>query len=461
MFFALKNTTERNVLLMVFFNAFSMPLMLSATNVALPNLANELQLSAVVLSWVPMIYLMASAMFVLSFGRLADMLGRKRIFIIGNACLIISSIFAALAESAMFLLIARCLQGISAAMLYATQIAIVSSVFLPPRRGQIIGFTVSIIYIGLTIGPFLGGYFIEQFGWRSSFVFHIPIALFSLFYALVIVKEEWKSDAELKFDYLGSLLYALAIAVLCIAVSLLPNINAYALIMISMFCFIGFYFHQKNKRTPLLDVTLLTKSRLFSMSCLASLLIYTAIFGNVVLISLYLQFIKEESALATGLIMMLQPFAMAIISPLAGKYIQHIEARYLATAGLLILTIALFMLSLLDWQSSTVFIAVALSLTGIGFGLFSSPNVSVIMGAVDKRYLGSANAVVAAMRVLGQLTSMILVTSCMSYILGSKTISANLPSLLEAIHICFVIAVGFSIAAALFSFSRGQETQSP
>lgn len=458
---AFKNTIERNVLLMVFFNAFATPLMLSATNVALPNLANELQLTAVQLSWVPMIYLMAGAMFVLSFGRLADMFGRKRIFILGSASLVISSILAALADSAVHLLAARCLQGVSAGMLYATQIAIISSVFMPPRRGKMIGLTVSIIYFGLTLGPFLGGYLIDQYGWRSSFLFHIPIALLSLFYALVIVKEEWKSEVKLNFDYTGSILYALAIIILCVAVSLLPNLYAYTLIIVSLLFFISFYFHQKNKTIPLLDVNLLSKSRLFSMSCLASLLIYTAIFANVVLISLYLQYIKNESAIVTGVIMMLQPLAMAIVSPLAGKYIEHIEARYLATTGLIILTIALFMLSQLGWQTSTVYIAIALTLTGVGFGLFSSPNVSVIMGAVDKRYLGSANAVVATMRVVGQLTSMILVTSCMTYMIGNKTIADNLPSLLEAIHLCFFVAIVCSVVAALFSFTRGEQTQSP
>ena len=178
------NSLQRITLIMVLLNAFTTPLMLSAVNVALPAIAIDLSMNAVLLSWVPMAYLMASAMFVLIFGRIADMVGRKRIFLLGTASVIVTSLIAAFAVNGSMLISARFLQGVSAAMLYATQVAIVSSVFPPAKRGRAIGLTVSTIYLGLTIGPLIGGYVIDAFGWRASFMVHIPLAVMVLFVGL-------------------------------------------------------------------------------------------------------------------------------------------------------------------------------------------------------------------------------------------------------------------------------------
>lgn len=195
-----EHSLQRITLTMVLLNAFTTPLMLSAVNVALPSIATDLSMNAVLLSWVPMAYLMASAMFVLIFGRIADMVGRKRIFLIGTIGVIVTSLIAAFAVNGTMLIAARFLQGVSAAMLYATQVAIVSSVFPSAKRGQAIGLTVSTIYLGLTIGPLIGGYVIDVFDWRASFMVHIPLAIIVLVIGLFYVKGEWCSDDRGSFD---------------------------------------------------------------------------------------------------------------------------------------------------------------------------------------------------------------------------------------------------------------------
>ena len=184
-------SVQQAALVMVLLNAFTTPLMLSATNVALPRIAEDLNLDAVLLGWIPMAFLMASAMFVLVFGRIADMVGRKRIFLIGTVSVIITSLLASMASNGSLLISARFLQGMSAAMLYATQIAIISSVFPPEQRGRAIGMTISIIYLGLTCGPLIGGFLIDFYGWRASFVFHIPLAIVVLLIGLFKVKKLW------------------------------------------------------------------------------------------------------------------------------------------------------------------------------------------------------------------------------------------------------------------------------
>jgi EmrB/QacA subfamily drug resistance transporter len=452
-----ESSLQRLTLTMVLLNAFTTPLMLSGVNVALPSIASDLSMNAVMLSWIPMAYLMASAMFVLIFGRLADMLGRKRIFLMGTSCVIITSLIAASATNSTMLISARFLQGMSAAMLYATQVAIISSVFPPAKRGRAIGLTVSTIYFGLTIGPMLGGYVIDTFGWRASFVMHIPLAILVFIIGSVFVKGDWSSDERGSFDLFGALIYIVSILFACISVSYLPSLISLILLALSLFGFAFFFLFERVHKHPILNVSLFFTNRIFTFSCLASLIIYTATFANVVQVSLYLQYLKGLSATSAGLIMMCQPLTMAIFSPLAGRMSDKIEPRYLATIGMAISCGGLLLLSNLQIESSTNYLIGALVTTGFGFSLFSSPNVNAIMGAVEKRSLGSANGVVATMRIFGQMTSMILVTLVFALILGTAEIQAsNYDALDKAIRLIFTIAACLCLPGLYFSMARGK-----
>lgn len=450
------SSLQRITLTMILLNAFTTPLMLSGVNVALPSIASDLSMSAVLLSWIPMAYLMASAMFVLIFGRLADMVGRKRIFLIGTSCVIITSLIAAFSINSTMMIAARFLQGMSAAMLYATQVAIISSVFPPPKRGRAIGLTVSTIYFGLTIGPMVGGYVIDSFGWRASFLMHIPLAIVVFIMGTVFVKGEWSSDERGSFDLFGALIYIVSILLICIAVSNLPSIMSFSLLAFSLIGFAFFFLFEKAHKHPILNVSLFFTNRIFTFSCLASLIIYTATFANVVQISLYLQYLKGLSATAAGMIMMCQPLTMAVFSPLAGRLSDKFEPRYLATIGMAISCAGLLLLSNLQIDSDINYLITALVITGFGFSLFSSPNVSAIMGAVEKRSLGSANGVVATMRIFGQMTSMILVTLVFALFVGAAEIQpSNFQALAEAIRMIFSIAACLCLPGLYFSVARG------
>ncbi len=448
---------QKAALIMVLLNGFTTPLMLSAANVALPAIADDLKINAVMLSWVPMAFLMASAMFVLIFGRLADMYGRKRIFLAGTVSVIITSLLAAVSTNGELLIAARFLQGVSAAMLYATQIAIVSSVFPPEKRGHAIGMTVSTIYLGLTCGPVIGGYLIDVAGWRASFVFHIPLAIIVLLIAVLKVPGEWRAEEKGEFDIKGAMIYSLSIVFLCIGVSTLPESTSLVLILLGMVGIFVFFNIARRTTHPIFDVRLFFSNRVFTLSCLASFILYTATFANVVLISLYLQYLKGMSASAAGLFMMIQPLTMAIFSPLAGRLSDRIEPRIIASAGMVMTALGLIMLALLNGVSSTAYLIVALVITGLGFSLFSSPNTNAIMSAVEKRYYGSASGSIATMRVLGQMSSMILVTLVFALMIGPVEIQpANYASLQQAIHVCFTIAAFLCLPGFVFSLVRGR-----
>ena len=452
----LENPMQRITLIMILLNAFATPVMLSAVNVAIPFIADDLSVNAVLLCWIPMAYLMASAMFVLIFGRIADMVGRKKIFLMGTTSVIVTSLIATLVDSGITLIAVRFLQGISAAMLYATQVAIISSIFPPAKRGYAIGLTVSAIYLGLTIGPLIGGYAVDLYGWRASFVVHLPLAMIALAIGILYVKDEWLSDVRGSFDLFGAILYMLSILVLCFGVSYLPSVLSSILIFFSLFGFIFFFLFERKHIHPIFDTTLFFTNRVFTFSCLASLIIYTATFANVVQINLYLQYLKGFSATAAGMIVMCQPITMAIFSPIAGRLSDKFEPKYLSTVGMGITCCGLIMLSNLEIHSELNYLILSLVITGFGFSLFSPPNVNAIMGSVEKKFYGSATGAMATMRVIGQMFSMVLVTLIFALIIGSVDINKeNYGALEDAIRIIFSISAILCIPGLYLSMARG------
>ena len=445
------------LLIMVLVSGFTMPLMLSASNVALPAIATDLQLDAVLLSWIPMIYLMASAMFIVIFGRVADNSGRKRIFLLGTTAVILSSTLAALSPNATILLFARFLQGVSAAMLYATQMALVSSVFPPAQRGRVIGLVVSSIYVGLAVGPLLGGFVIDTLGWRFAFLLQLPLAAVVLWIGLFRVRSEWCAPLTQAFDWPGAVLYASAILLLCLGVSRLPAPQSVVLLALSAATMFAFTRHARRSPHPIWDVRLFFSNRVFTFSCAASLIMYSATYANVVLLSLHLQYLKQMSATMAGLLILVQPLSMAVLSPFMGRLSDRIEPRVLASLGMAITTAGLLLLAALSGNGSNTALVMALLLTGAGFSLFSSPNANAIMGSVGREQAGSASGAVATTRLLGQLNSMVLVTMVLSLVVGATTITAeNLPALESAISLSFLIAALLCLPGIALSLRRGR-----
>lgn len=448
---------QRAALVTVVVSSFALPLMLSAVNVALPSVARALRMDAVTLSWVQLVFLTASAATVLAFGRLADLVGRKRVYTLGTVALMVTSVLAACAGDARLLLVARGLQGASAAMIYATQIALLSSVYPPQQRGQAIGLLVSSVYFGLTCGPLIGGWLIEQFSWRAAFVAHLPLTLAVLVFGIPRLHGEWKAEHPGRFDITGALLYAGAIVSLMWGGASLPGTLALFGVALGIAGLAGFYFHQKAHPDPLFDVRLFGSNRVFALSSLASLLMYATTYSILVLVSLHLQFLRGLKPAEAGLVMLAQPLMSAVLSPLAGRLSDRIEPRVIASAGIAATGIGLVLLAMLTPTSPLSRVVACLALTGIGFSLFSSPNANAIMSGIDKRLYGVAGGVVATMRVLGQLASMGLVTMAFALTMGRvEIVPASYPALARALDLSFLIAAALCVPALLCSLARGR-----
>ncbi len=451
---------RRVVIAMVILNSFTTPLTLSAANVALPAIAGHFSLSAAMLSWVPMAYLMAGAMFILIFGRLADQFGRMRLFLIGTVAMALSSAFTGMAINSAMLIGGRFLQGVSAAMLYATHLAIVASAFPPNQRGRAIGIVISTVYVGLMAGPVLGGIVTDQFGWRANFFLHIPLSLVVLAVGLsrlfLADRRDWTGD-RIPFDFPGAALFCMAIMFLCLGASLLPSMASAALLLLFTASILAYIRYANSVPSPIWDVRLFFRNAIFTRSCGASLIMYTATYSNIVLMSLYLQELKSLSASAAGLMLMIQPAAMALLSPIAGRLSDRGEPRVIATAGMALSAIGLLMLSNLDSGSDLSTAAIALVLNGTGFGLFTSPNSNAIMSSVEAKDYGAASATISTTRVLGQLGSMVLVALAMSLLIGERLIDADtLPQLERAIQLTFGLAAAICVPGIVLSMLRGR-----
>lgn len=448
---------QRAALVTMVVSAFALPLMLSAVNVALPAMARELHMNAILLSWVPLAFLTASAATVLSFGRMADMFGRKRIFTYGTVSLLITSGLLTIAPNAEILLFLRVLQAVSTAMLYGTQVAILSSLYPPEKRGAAIGMLVSGVYFGLTCGPLVGGWLVEHLSWRATFIAHAPLTLLVLIFGIPRIKGEWKAEHQGRFDWIGAALYAASIASLMGGASALPLFRGIGLMTVGALGIGLFFRHQHMQTDPLFDVSLFYTNRVFTLSSLASLLMYATTYSTLVLMSLYLQFLKGLAPTQAGMIMLAQPLVSAIMSPLAGHLSDRTEPRVIASLGMAITGCGLFLLSRLTPMTPLGYITTCLVITGFGFSLFSSPNSNAIMSAVDKRQYGLAGAAVATMRVLGQLASMGLVAVAFALTLGPVTIEpSTYPRLARAIDVSFMIAAILCVPGILCSLARGK-----
>jgi len=437
--------------------SFVAPFMVSATNVALPAIQAEFHIDAVLLSWIATSYLLAKVILLLPISQVADAFGRKKIFLLGLSVFIVASLGAALARNAAELILLRVLQGLAIAMVITTGVAILISVFPASSRGRAIGIYVTGVYLGLSAGPTIGGVMTQAFGWRSIFIAVVPLGLGSLYLTMRYLKGEWKPSAGRKLDWTGSALYILSMLAITYAVSLLPHPRAYAVTALGLIGLCAFARFEKRASNPVFELSLFRDNRLFTFSSLAALISYAATYAITFMLSLYLQLVKGLSPQSAGLILVAQPLMQAMVSPLSGMLSDRIEPALIATLGMLLTALGLLFLVFLGAATPSWQVVAILVLLGVGFGLFSSPNMNAIMGSVEKEQLSVASGVVATMRLIGQMVSMVVVTIVFTLLLGQTPITGrNQIPFLQSFKTVFVIATLFCSAAIFLSMARGR-----
>ncbi len=448
---------RRIALLVTTSGAFLTTFVVSSVNIAVPSIGSEFMMDAVMLTWIATSFLLAAAVFLVPFGRIADMYGRRRIFVYGISIFTISSFLLGISNSAVLFISLRILQGVGGAMIYGTSLAILTSVFRVGERGKAIGINTAAVYIGLSAGPFFGGFLTQNFGWRSIFLVNVPIGLMILALIFWKLKVEWAEARGEKFDFRGSILYGLALIAMIYGLSALPAASGIYLILTGALGISAFIWWEIRIKNPILNMNLFKKNKVFLFSNLAALISYSATYAVVFLMSLYLQHIKGFNPQDAGLILVSQPIMQAIFSPLAGRLSDKFEPQSISSAGMALTAAGLFLFTFLNDGTSLQFIVANLMLLGFGFALFSSPNTNAVMCSVERRYYGVAAGTLATMRSMGQMLSMGIAMLVFATLIGRVQIRPEYyPLFLSSVNTSFIIFASLCGVGIFASLARGK-----
>lgn len=383
----------------------------SVVNVSLPAIAEyfAVPLGAAV-EWIVIAYLVCVAALLLSIGRLADLIGRRTVWLTGLGLFTLASLACGAAPSLAALIVARALQGVGGACLMAISPAMLTSAFPPEQRGRAIGLNAITVGLGISTGPTLGGLITQHSSFRYIFLLNLPIGVISWIAAYMILPREPKRErSAVHFDLLGASYLAVMLAGLTAGVSLgqeLGFTHGLPLFLLGAMAIssIAFAFHERSHPHPVVDFTLF-RQRTFASACTSLLLSFIASFSVSVMLPFYFEELRGWGSAVTGLMLTPYPLTLALIGPVSGSLADRFGTRWLAAGGMLILSTGLCALALLGANNSKPDIIARVLLAGFGQALFQSPNNSALMGSAPKQRQGLASGMLATGRVVGQSLS--------------------------------------------------------
>ncbi|MDI7276158.1 MAG: MFS transporter [Anaerolineae bacterium] len=448
---------KRSVLLVAAIASFLTPFMGSSVNIALASIAREFGVDAVSLGWVSTAYTLSAAALFVPFGRLADIVGRRKVFVAGVLTYGVSTILSAVATSGTMLIACRAVEGAGGALIFGTGTAMLTSAYPPQERGRVFGINAATVYVGLSIGPTVGGFLTQHLGWRSIFWVTMPLAFMLAILATWQIKGEWAEARGEAFDLPGSVVYGLALVALVYGLSSLPQARGAWLLGLGTVGLAAFVLWEGRVKSPVLEIRLFRENAVFALSNLAAWANYGATTAVGFLLSLYLQYIKGLEPRKAGAILVVQPIVMAIFSPLAGRLSDRVEPRIVASLGMTLTVIGLVMLTALGQATPELFVVACLLVLGLGFALFSSPNTNAIMSSVDRKRYGLASGMVGTMRLTGQMFSMGATMLVFALHIGRVQIAPeNYARFLESARIVFTGSAVLCGCGIFASLARGK-----
>lgn len=431
----------------------------SVVNVALPVIRQATHSSVSTVEWVILAYLIAVSSSLLVFGRLSDIYGKRFIYMTGQGVFVIGSLGCGLAGNVGILISARVLQGAGAAMMIALSPSILVSAFPGHERGRALGMQATLTYLGLSIGPALGGFLTQHYGWPAIFYVNVPVGLGALVAAHKILRSD-RQGAEQPFDPAGALAMAVALAALLFVLSkggdlgwghpLIAGLAALAAVAMASFVVI-----ERRSAHPALDFGLFS-NRTFSASVLAAYLCYMSTAAMGFLMPFYLLTAAGHEVARAGLVLMAHPLAMLAVTGPSGFLSDKMGVRWPATVGMALMAIGLARLSQLQLDTAPGQIAVLLAVTGIGAGLFTSPNNSAIMGSVPKNRQGVAGALLGTARTVGFASGVAVAGLIYMASLDTPGGTGTPAEVAEAVRMGLRVAAVLALVAAVCSALRGQ-----
>lgn len=437
------------------------PFMGSALNLALPDINDSLSLNAVESGWIQSSYMLSTAIFQIPCAKIADMIGRKKVFIAGILLFIACCFLCSIANTGTTFILSRFLMGVGSAMMFGTSMAILIAHVGPDKRGKVLGINSAVVYFSLAAGPLCGGLLTQHFAWHSIFIVSILISLAVLIGSMIYIREDWKMKEAQPFDLVGSVLYAIALSGIIYGFSTLPNWTSFLLLSLGTLLLVAFAFYEKKLSNPVFNIRLFLGNRVFRMSSLSALMNYSATFAVSFILSLYLQYIRGYTPAQAGFILILQAIVQGIVSLRSGSLSDKKSPTMLATSGMAIIAACLICLAFITPDTPIYLIGISLAVMGFGFGLFSSPNTNIIMSSVEKKDYSMASATTGTMRLTGQALSMAIAMMAISITVGQVEFSPSVNTqLMSATKITFA-ACALMCVVGTYTSSIRKKSKTP
>ena len=423
----------------------------SVVNTILPVIQNAFRSSIVTIEWVVTIYLLVLSSLLLTFGRLGDLRGHKKVYLSGFAIFIVGSALSGLAPSALSLILFRALQALGAAMLASTAPAILTKNFPAAKRGQALGLSATMTYLGLTVGPSLGGWLAEQFSWRTVFYINVPVGALALGMSLYFIPADSPGGKHKKFDLAGAFTFMAGLIALLLGLNqgsewgwTSPSILL--LFLAAAISLAVFVWLERRSSEPMLDLGLFRNS-LFTASTVNAVFNYICLYSILFLMPFYLIQGRTLNSAQAGLLLTALPIVMAVVTPISGTLSDRIGSRIPGMIGMATLGAGIYCLSRLDGGSPLWLASLGLAISGLGIGIFISPNSSALMGSAPTHQQGIASGILASGRNVGMMLGIGLAGAILTSHLFANTTGA----LFTGIRQGFLAAIGVACLGVIAS----------
>ena len=450
----------------VAFGLFMIMLDNTVVNVALPSIQRDLETGLSELEWVVNGYALTFGVLMLTGGKLADLLGRRRIFITGLAIFTLASLACGLATSAEFLIGARVVQGVGAAMMNPATLSIIVATFPPRQRGMAIGIWAGVSAMALAIGPLLGGLLTEHVDWSWVFFVNIPVGILGIVVARLVISESRDTSAEQRLDLPGLLASGIALFALTYGLIEANKHGWTSPLILSLFAIaavglVVFVLLERHQRVPMLDLSLF-RNPTFAGANAVMLLVGLAMFGIFLFVTLYLQNVLRYSPTEAGATFLPMTILIVIFAPIAGRLSDHIGSRWLMAGGLVLISLSLLLDTRFTASSSFWDILPPLVLGGIGMGFAMTPTTAAAMGSVPVDKAGVGSAVLNSMRQVGGSLGIAVLGAIIA---SNITVEAPDPRLqdqfLDGFHAALYVASAIAFAGALIAVATVRKVAHP
>ena len=439
-------------------------------NVSLPQIQTCFHINLSTVEWVTTAYLLIVSSMVLTFGRLSDLIGHKKIYLTGFILFTVGSLLCGLSYSIQLLIGCRIFQALGAGMMFSCNFAIITGNVLPENRGKALSITAIAVAVGACVGPAIGGELASLFSWRSIFFINIPFGIIGIFLAMRAIPHDTERIRS-PLDLPGSIFIFLALFLMLMPLNLAGNIGInqplfFILLLMGAFFIAAFFITETKSKYPLLSLAMF-HNRILTTNLIATFFNYMSQCILAFIAPFYLEQIRMLSTAVTGLLYISMPIAMIVASPISGVFSDKHDSRIFSSVGMGIMAIGMFMFCFAALDTPFWYIVIAMLLAGAGSGMFQTPNNNMIMGSAPENHRGTVSAVLATFRNIGMVMGVAISGAVFNFSSGKAQavfaaqgmtgLKLKQSSFIRGMQFTILAAVVIALLSMLFSLLQGKK----